>query len=602
MKELEYPFSSEIILKKRKGIKRRLIAEKENSANRLIPVKVAILGGSTTNDIREMLELFLINTGINPEFYESEFGRYWETAVFDEGNLKAFAPDVIYIHTSQRNILEFPTMQDDEETVKSKLNITYKHFEDLWNSIRQKYGCLIIQNNFEMPFYRVLGNREAYDFHGKICFVNRLNEMFYEYADKNSEFYINDINYLSASYGLVKWSDPYYWYMYKYCIAIPAIPELAYNLSNIIKSIYGKNKKVLMLDLDNTLWGGSIGDDGAENIEIGEETATAQIYSEFQSYIKELKNLGILLTVNSKNDRENALKGLEHPDSILHEEDFTIIKANWEPKDQNALMIAEELNVGAESLVFVDDNPAERQIVREYIPNIGVPELGEPEHYIQILDRAGFFETVSFSNEDLLRNAMYKEENERRRLKDTFSDYGKYLDSLEMSAEIKSFSDIYISRIAQLTNKSNQFNLTTKRCTRAEIEKISKDNSYITLYGKLRDRFGDNGVVAVTYGHIDKIDPSVFHIDLWLMSCRVLKRDMEFAIMDELYHCCTIRNIKKIRGYYYPTEKNKIVKGFYMELGFKLLSDEQESGTVWELDITDGYKKKNKHIKVEAAL
>ena len=217
-------------------------------------------------------------------------------------------------------------------------------------------------------------------------FVGRLNERFYSYARSHENFLIHDINYLSASYGLEKWSDPMYWYLYKYALCVPAIPAFAFNLSNIMKSIFGKNKKVLALDLDNTLWGGVVGDDGVSGIEVGQETPTGQAYYEFQSYLKAHKPLGILLTVCSKNDLENALAGLNHPDAPLKPEDFTIIKANWENKAQNIAQTAQELNLLPESIVFVDDNPAERAIVRDYLKGAAVPEIGRVESYIRTLD------------------------------------------------------------------------------------------------------------------------------------------------------------------------------------------------------------------------
>ena len=211
--------------------------------------------------------------------------------------------------------------------------------------------------------------------------------------------------------------------MYKYALAVPAIPELSFNLANIIKSVYGKNKKGLVLDLDNTLWGGIVGDDGVENLEIGQETSMGQAYTEFQAYIKEQKQLGIVLNVDSKNDRKNALAGINHPDGILKEDDFICIKANWNPKDQNLKEIAAELNLLPESLVFVDDNPAERAIVAAQVPGVAVPEIDQVEHYGHILDRSGFFEITKFSEDDAKRNEMYKENAKRAEFEATFSDY-----------------------------------------------------------------------------------------------------------------------------------------------------------------------------------
>lgn len=592
MKELEYPFDSEYILKKKKSIKRTLL---ENEKVRFIEKKIAILGGSTTNDIKAVLDLFLLNYGIKASFYESEYAQYWQDVMFDNSELIEFRPDLIYIHTTTRNVTVYPVIAASEKEILDLLEKTEKYYTLMWDKIAETYHCPVIQNNFEMPFYRLLGNKDVSVPFGRVNFITELNRRFYNYANTHENFYINDINYLSACYGLQKWADPFYWHMYKYGLAVPAIPELAYNVANIIKSIYGKNKKAFVLDLDNTLWGGIVGDDGAENIEIGQETSIGQLYSEFQSYLKTHKDLGVMLNINSKNDYENAIAGLSRPDSVLKPEDFIIIKANWNSKERNIQEISKELNIGEDSLVFVDDNPAERYIVSSQIEGIAVPEIQTPETYIRILDRSGFFEATSFSEDDLKRNVMYKANMERKQQESSFADYGDYLKSLEMTAEIKAFSPVYMSRIAQLTNKSNQFNLTTKRCSQSDIEAYAADKNFITLYGKLEDKFGDNGVVSIVFGHQKE---AVLHIDLWLMSCRVLKRDMEFAMMDVLVKRCKECGIEKLVGYYYPTIKNKMVKEFYAMQSFSKVSENENGDTVWELDIKKGYTNKNKYIKV----
>ena len=597
LSELEYPFDSELILQKKKSLRRRLFEEEQNPSAR-IRKKIAILGGSTTSDIKKILELFLLNEGIEPDFYECEYAQYWQDVMFDNPELVEFAPDLIYIHTSARNIRSFPTVRMDEASIDALLQSTFLPFQQMWDKIASAYHCPIIQNNFEQPFYRLLGNKDVSDVHGKLNFVNRLNDLLYTYAQTHDNFYVQDLNYLASCYGLTKWADPYYWHMYKYALAVPAIPELAYNLARIIKSIYGKNKKALVLDLDNTLWGGIVGDDGPENIEIGQETPTAQLYSEFQSYLKEHKDLGILLAVDSKNDEENALAGLNRPDSVLHPDDFLVIKANWNPKDQNLLQIAKDINIGSDALVFVDDNPAERHIVKSQVPGAAVPEMTVPEHYITDLDRAGYFEITSFSKDDLARNEMYKANLQRAQQEASFTDYHEYLLSLDMKGEIRPFAPMYMARIAQLTNKSNQFNLTTLRCSQADIEQYAVNPDYITLYGKLEDRFGDNGVVSVVFGHVDSQDSALLHIDLWLMSCRVLKREMEFAMMDALADTCIARGIQELRGYYYPTAKNKMVQEFYRTMGFTKDSEDETGNTTWSLSLAEGYQHKTDVIQV----
>ena len=588
---LQYPFDNQILLRKRKSIKKELF-----TVPGLMEKRIAILGGSTTHDIKDMLELFLLDQGICPVFFESEYARYWQDAMFGNHELEELRPDIIFIHTSNRNITAFPELDHTAAEVDALLDQTLAHFSAMWDKLRENYHCPIIQNNFEYPFYRLLGNRDASDFHGKTNFITRLNLKFYEYAQTHEQFYINDINYLSADYGLEKWSDPFYWHMYKYALCMDAIPRLAFSVSNIIKSLFGKNKKAFALDLDNTLWGGVVGDDGVENLALGPETSMGQVYTEFQQYLKAHKKLGILLNVVSKNDHENAIAGLHHPDSVLTPEDLVVIKANWEPKSLNLVQMAEELTLLPESFVFVDDNPAERAIVRQQVQGVAVPELEQVEHYINVIDRSGFFEVTNFSGDDLKRNEMYKENIARAQMQQSFANYEDYLLSLDMKATIRPFESLYMSRIAQLTNKSNQFNLTTRRYTQEEIERTAADPNYITLYGKLEDRFGDNGVVSVVIG---EINGEQLDIILWLMSCRVLKRDMEFAMMDTLAEKARKMGIKKLVGYYYPTAKNSMVKNFYDLQGFTKVTETEDGSTIWELHLSQGYTNKNNVIQIK---
>ena len=590
MKELEYPFDARYLIKKKKSLKRQLLAQD----TKYIDKKLAVLGGSTTHDIAAMLELFLLNFGIRCEIYESEYNQYWEDVMFDNPELVSFAPDVIYIHTTNRNIT-FPRIGMTKEEVNTLRDNDFNKFRAMWEKIESTYHCPVIQNNLEFPSYRILGNSDCVNTSGRVGYINALNAKFSEYAREHKNLYIEDIQYLSAQYGLDAWADPLYWHMYKYALSMEAIPTLSYSVSCIIKSIYGKNKKALTLDLDNTLWGGIVGDDGPENLAIGQETSMGQVYSEFQQYIKDHKDIGVILTVDSKNDHENAIAGLNHPDSTLTPDDFVVIKANWDPKSKNLADTAAELNLLPESFVFVDDNPAEREIIRAQIAGAAVPEMGNVEDYIRAIDHAGYFEVTNLSADDKARNDMYKANVQRAALEASFADYGQYLDSLEMTGVIKPFEPVFLDRIAQLTNKSNQFNLTTKRYSRADIEEVSSSDEYIDIYGKLIDKFGDNGVVSVVIGHING---DVLDMDLWIMSCRVLKRDMEFAMMDGLVERAKKAGLKKIIGYYYPTAKNNMVRDFYDRMGFTKTSEDAEGNTVWEFDLTGEYVNKNNHINV----
>jgi len=587
----EYPIDVKKLLRKKLSIKKELLAQNKVWLDK----KIAILGGSTTNEIAAQLELFLLFYGIRSTIYQSEYGQYWEDAMFGNSELNNFQPDIIYIHTSWRNIKEFPSVCCDTDIVTKMLEDEYQYFEQMWNKIQEEYHCPIIQNNFDRPNFRLMGNRDIWDESGRSNFIFRLNQKFYTYAQSHNDFYINDIDYLSATLGLSAWGNPLYWHMYKYAMSMEAIPHLAKSIANIIKSIYGKNKKLIAVDLDNTLWGGVIGDDGIEGIKIGKETSDGQAYLEFQNYLKELKNIGVILAVNSKNDYENAIIGLNHSDNILKASDFVSIKANWESKDKNIIEISNELSLGIDSFVFVDDNPAERQIVSANLPDVAVPAMNHIEDYINILDYSGFFEVTKLSEEDKNKTQQYHAKAEAEKLKTSFLNYGDYLDSLEMKAIIHNFEPIYIQRITQLTNKTNQFNLTTFRYTEDEIQAMSQNKNYICLYGKLIDRFGDNGIVSVIIGEIKE---TKLHIKLWLMSCRVLKRDMEYAMMDTLINECKNKKIKEIYGYYIPTQKNKMVREFYGTMGFKKVNEDENGNTKWIYSILNSYKNKNQHITI----
>lgn len=593
MRELEYPLEADYILSKKKCIRRELIKNKKKD---FIPVKVAILGGSTTNEVKDCLELFLLNEGIEPSFYESDYGLFYEEAVFENERLKQFSPDIIYIHTSNRNVVEWPQIRDRHTDVEDRLRKTYEKFEQIWIELEKKYNCIIIQNNMEMPFYRLMGNIEANDFRGRVNFVACLNTKFNEYANCHINFFINDIHYLSGYYGLEKWGEPYYWYMFKYSLNIGAIPLLCHNISCIIKSLYGKNKKAIVLDLDQTLWGGVIAEEGKDDIEIGPETSVGQAYLEFQKFIKDHKDLGILLNIASKNDEDIALEGLTSEKNLLKKEDFIVIKANWNTKSENILEIAKEINILSDSIVFLDDNPAERELVIRQVHGIAVPRLSRIENYIKEINGNGYFEITKLSADDVERNSMYKENLERNQSALKYESYNDYLKSLKMKAQIKPFSKAEISRIVQLANKSNQFNLTTRRYAQKEIEEIITACDFMTLYGSLKDRFGDNGIVALIIG---RIADTVLHIELWVMSCRVLKRDLEKAMLDAVISFCKNRGIKEIKGYYYPTSKNHMVKDFYQECGFNKVKGDEAGNSEWTLCVDCVCQKYNTVIDME---
>ena len=590
LKELCFPFDGDLIMQSKRKLLRLL---KENESG--VKLRVAVLGGSTTSDIIKVLELFLRDRGIIPEFYESEYAQYWSDAVFGTPELDEFKPELVFIHTTSRNIEEKPTVGEDETAVSGKLEREFSRYEKMWDALSEKFGCVIIQNNFEMPSERLLGNREAGVPYGHIDFITRLNVKLYDYAQKHNNFYIHDINYLSADYGLERWHELRHWHLYKYALSVSAIPQFAYSLSNIICSVMGKNKKVLALDLDNTLWGGVIGDDGQSGIEIGSETSEGQSYLRLQKYIKAHKEIGVLLTVCSKNDPENALEGLNHPDGVLKPNDFALIKANWNEKSLNLEETAQELNLLPESFVFADDNPAECEIVKAQVPEIAVLNFSDPEECIRYIDKCGYFEVTNLSADDAKRSEMYAANAQRAAAEKKFASYDEFLASLEMTAVIGDFDPVHIPRITQLTNKSNQFNCTTKRYTGAEMETVAKSTDYIRLCGRLTDKFGDNGIVSVVIGEKRNAE---LHIDLWLMSCRVLKRGMEYAMINRLVEEAKRAGISAIYGYYYPTKKNAMVKELYGDFGFAKISEDDGGNTVWKLE-TAGYSPKKIFIDIK---
>ncbi|MCR5689476.1 MAG: HAD-IIIC family phosphatase [Clostridiales bacterium] len=586
----DYPVDSKLLLRKKIALRKELLAGSEGFPEK----RIAVLGGSTTNEIADQLELFLLNDGIKPVLYQSDYAQFWQDAVFGNEELDAFRPDVVFIHTNWRNIPEFPKISSTREEADILLENTFGRFAAMWDALAERYKCPIIQNNIDRPAWRLLGNSDISDHRGKTNFIMRLNQKLYSYADSHKAFYVNDIDYLAASYGLDAWSDPQYWHMYKYSLCLDAIPHLAKSVADIIKSIYGRNKKVIVCDLDNTLWGGVVGDDGVEGIQIGPEVPVGQIYQEFQQYLRELKSIGVLLAVDSKNDSENAIAGLNHPDCVLKPDDFASIKANWENKARNISEIATELNLGMDSFVFLDDNPAEREMIRQTDSAVAVPVMDRVEDYIRAVDGGGYFEVTSLSNDDLARAEMYKANAERVQLEKSSVSYEDYLKSLDMKATIRRFEPIYVQRIAQLTNKSNQFNLTTLRCSESDIENMRISEDFVCLYGKLTDKFGDNGVVSVISGQIENKE---LHMKLWLMSCRVLKRGMEDAMLDALVSDAKEKDLERVIGYYYPTAKNGMVKDFYQRMGFSLVSSDGMGNSVWRLAL-DSYEPKRPFIEI----
>ena len=560
MDVLNPPFDSHHILRKKKSIKRSLI-DRPNLINK----KIAIVSGSTIGDIKDVLDVFLLKFNISATFWLGEYNRFYEDVVFSTQALLDFEPDIIIVHTTARNL--------DNPQLLTQLSA-------VWKTVAEQLGVPLIQNNFEL---------HDPTFHLSALEINQLNTIIYEQAQSNPLFFVCDIQKLSAMYGLHSWLNQQDYHLYKYAFAVAAIPDYCHSLAVIIKSLFGQNQKCVVLDLDNTLWGGVVGDVGVESLNLGMDTPSGEAYALFQRYLKMLHANGILLAVCSKNNEETAKKAFEHPQMVLSLDDMSAFYANWTDKATNISAIAEQLNIGLDSLVFLDDNPAERDLVAQALPAVHVPNANTPTEFIAQLERAGYFYVTTISDDDKKRNAYYQTDAKRDQLKKSFVDYDQYLKSLEMTTQLGHFEQTRLERITQLINKTNQFNLTTQRLNLQEIQSKVGNPEFITYYATLDDKFGSNGIVSAFIGEIRQ---DALHISLWVMSCRVFKRELELAILDQVVAQCREQGLVRLIGYYYPTEKNTYVKDLYQTLGF-----EQQTDDTWVLTLQD-YTNKNQHIQV----
>lgn len=579
MKELDYPFDREYIVRKRK----RLLKELAEEARITIPVKIAVLGGATTVEIINCLELFLKNAGFEPVFYESEFGRYYEEAVFGNKVLDEFNPDIVLFHTCWRNLIYMPDSYEKEKDIEEYIEKDFSRLQKCWNLMYEKYNAIIIQNNYERAGADYYGSQSIADSCGGQHYISEINRRMYLYKNSNKSFYINDIEGLSSQIGLSKWQDERQWVLYKNSVPTEYIPDYAFQVSEIIKAIYGVKKKLLILDADNTLWGGVIGDVGTEGIDISEDSPRGQSFRQWQRYLKGLNSKGVLLAIVSKNNTGVVRQGLSKEDSILHEDDFVDIIDNWEDKAKNILRVLDKLNLGAKQTVFVDDSKTEREWVKKSIPEITVVDAATPEEYLLNVMQGRYFDYLDITEEDKRKTASYIEEKNRKDAQKEAADYNEYLRSLGMKAKLDCYKSANYERIVQLINKTNQFNPTTLRLNYEDIKRIDEDENYIAIAGSLKDRFGEYGIVSVLIGEC--LDECL-HIRLFVLSCRAFSRQMEDAMMLETIRRAKKEGCKRIIGYYYPTEKNIKVKGLYESFGFEKASEEQG---IWEADVDRVY-------------
>lgn len=552
-------------------------------------IKLAVMGNCATQLLSAGIKGCARLRNINLNVFDTDYNQINAQLIDTESEVFKFKPDMIMIYICSEKIYE----EFMDEPADDRAAFAERYMDKIlayWNRIEEVAGCNILQFNFVEIDDRAYGNYSAKLDVSFIYQIRKLNYLLQENAAKCNNVYLLDLASIQNRYGRnVIFSNEVY-LTAKMTIAIDAIPYVAQNVVDIIASMQGMGKKCVVLDLDNTLWGGVIGDDGLGNIEIG-ELGRGHAFTNFQRWLKQLKDRGILLAVCSKNDEANAKEPFEkHEEMILRLDDISAFVANWEDKAQNIRNIQQTLNIGMDSFVFIDDNPFERNLVRSMISEITVPELPEdPAQYLDYLQSLNLFETVSYSKEDSVRTDQYRSEFERKKMQAMFTSVDDYLKELEMEGEAKPFDELHYSRIAQLTQRSNQFNLRTVRYTESEIAGIANSDEYITLYYTLKDKFGDHGLVSVVI--MKKEDDNTVFIDTWLMSCRVLKRGMEEFIINCLVDTVRKKGFSRILGEYLPTPKNSMVKDIYEKMGFTRTDD-----TRFELQ-TDKYVENKTFIK-----
>ncbi len=529
-------------------------------------VSIAILGDTATQFLATAVRGLAYEYGISAEVYEAEYDVIESEILDTASELYEKDRDHIVIYMSSEKVRE--AFEDtDEKDRASFADDQIGKIINYWNILKERTKAGIIQFNFVRHDTGVFGNyalREETSFEYQL---QKLNFLLSEQASHNKNIFILDLDMIRARYGTESFVDMKFYYQARMSIGFEGVVDAAKNIFDIILASMGRIHKCLILDLDNTLWGGVIGDDGINGIEIG-ELGTGRAYTDLQRWCLELKKRGILLAVCSKNDEETAKEPFEkHPEMVLKLSDFVMFVANWDDKATNIKRIQSALDIGMDSLVFVDDNPFERELVRNSLPEVTVPELpDDPARFLPFLQSLHLFETVSFSGEGINRTELYRTEAKRRSEKEIFTDINEYLKSLEMKAKAVPFDEFHYPRIAELSQRSNQFNLRTVRYSQEDIERIASSDRYITRYFTLEDKFGDYGLISAVI--VEKTGKDEGFIDTWFMSCRVLKRGMEEYIINSVVEACRQAGMEKLTGQYIPTAKNGMVADIYGKYGF----------------------------------
>ncbi len=562
----------------------------------LTDVSFALLGDTATQFLKTALTGYGVECGIRADIYESEYDVI-ESEIIDPDSMLYEKPgDFIILYMSTEKAYDSFTGYEEDRR-RDFADDYIKRIRGYWDVIKERTNAKIIQLGFNRIAAGVMGsygNRQesAFEFQ-----LNKLRYLLSLEASRYEGVYILDLEDTALRLGRSGFCDMRFYYDARMSISTDALPYVAKGIYDIVLAVRGQVKKCLILDLDNTLWGGVIGDDLINGIEIG-ELGDGRIYSDIQRYCLELKKRGVILAICSKNDEETAKEPFyKHPDMILHLEDIAMFVANWDDKVSNIRYIQETLNIGMDSIVFLDDNPFERNLVREMTEGITVPELPESKaEWVEYLCGLDLFEVASYS-EGSDRTKQYREEALRRSEKKNYTDIDEYLKSLDMTAVSEAFDEFHYPRIAELSQRSNQFNLRTVRYTEDDIRKIAEDEGYITRYFTLKDRFGDHGLVSAVI--IKKNDDGSGFIDTWFMSCRVLKRGMEEFIMNETVKAAKEVGLLRLTGEYLPTRKNKMVENIYAEMGFE--KTDSDEGSRFMTDLNE-YKENKTYIKKDDGL
>ncbi len=547
-------------------------------------IKAAVLGDSATQMYVQAIKGYGYETGINLDIFEADYDQIELLAFDPTSELYEFNPEYVIIFYCVNNLIKkFGKLPLSEKAGFAKKQI--EKYENLYKTITEKLKCKVIFLNFNEinnVDFGNFGNKTEFSF---IYQVRKINFELMNLAVKLKNLFVLDLNVLQGQYGHSFITDNKIYISTDLVFSIDFLPIIAKNTIDIIQSINGKFNKCLILDLDNTVWSGIIGDDGLENIQIG-DLGIGRAFSELQLWVKQLKQRGIILAVCSKNDESLAKEPFEkHPDMLLKLEDIAVFVANWDNKADNIKYIQKILNIGFDSIVFLDDNPFERNMVRTHVENITVPELPEdPAEYINYLRTLNLFETASFTYEDEQRTLQYQEEAKRTIVQQQFTNETDFLKSLDMVSLVESFNAFNTPRVAQLTQRSNQFNLRTVRYTEDEVRKIAGDEKYITFGFSLSDKYGDYGLISLII--LKETDKNTLFVDTWIMSCRVLKRDMENFVLNTIVNTAVEKGYSSIEGEYLPTAKNNMVKDHYKNLGFT------EQGDKWLLPLKDYTQKK----------